>query len=93
MLFCCHNAVEVCRTYIEDGQLTMPFYANIEPKPGNPTPTLVWKINTNDELKLDRYEGSPEKYGKTDIIVAVNGKRISAMAYIMTDAYKKSETL
>ena len=85
----CPSAVEVCTTYIEDWRLTMPFFANIEPEQGRRTPAIVWKINANDESKLDRYEGYPEKYDKTDIIVTVNGNRISAMAYIMTDEYKK----
>ena len=93
MLSRCHNAVEVCSTYIEGWQLTMPFYASIEPQPGRRTPAIVWEIDKNDELALDRYEGHPDLYGKTDIIVAVNGSRISAMAYIMTDEYKNRSDL
>ena len=88
MLDRCPNAVEICTTYVEDWQLTMPFFANIEPQQGRRTPAIVWKINANDESKLDRRELYPKGYNKTDIIVTVNGKRISAMAYIMTDEYK-----
>jgi hypothetical protein len=91
MLSRCHNAVYVCATYIEDWELTMPFYANIEPIKGKRTPAIVWKINAEDESRLDFCEGYPGSYDKTDIIIAVNGNRISAMAYVMTDKYKNSD--
>ena len=93
MLYRCPNAVEICGTYIEGWQLTMPFYANIEPQPGSRTPAIIWKINKDDELALDSYEGYPNLYGKADIIVAVNGSPISAMAYIMADEYKNRSDL
>jgi len=89
MLSRCRNAVYVCTTYIDDWELTMPFYANIEQLKGKRTPAIVWKIDANDESKLDVYEGYPGLYDKTDIIIAVHGNRISAMAYVMTDEHKK----
>jgi len=93
MLSRCPNAVEICATYIEDWQLAMPFYANIEPQRGSRTPAIIWEIDKNDELALDGYEGYPGLYGKTDIIVSVNGSHISAMAYIMTEKYKNRSDL
>ena len=85
----CPNAAYICETYIEDWQLTMPFYANIEPVKGERTPAIIWKIDADCESELDRREGYPKCYYKTDIPVTVNNINVSAMAYIMTDEYKK----
>jgi len=84
----CPHATFICTTYIEDWELTMPFYANIEPSKGARTPAVLWEINAYDESALDNYEGYPEHYDKTDIIVVKNECRVSAMAYVMTDEYK-----
>ena len=85
----CNSPVVIGATYVEDWQLTMPSYANLEPQKGSRTPVIVWKIDAADEKRLDRYEGYPDMYDKTDIIITVNSKRISAMAYVMTDEYKR----
>jgi len=88
----CKNAVCVGSAYIEDWQLTLPFYANIEPQKGSCTPALVWEIDEDDESALDIYEGYQNQcYNKTDIIITVNNHRVSAMAYVMTRKYKRSE--
>lgn len=85
----CPNAQVAGKAYIEGWELTMPFYANIERAEGKRTPALIWEISRGDEKKLDRYEGYPDCYDKVDILVNIEGTRVSAMAYVMTEEYKK----
>lgn len=87
----CPGAKVLGRTYLENWMLTLPHYANIERSKGKRTPALIWEITSKNEKVLDRYEGYPECYDKIDIIICVDGKRMSAMAYVMTDEYKKCD--
>ncbi|MGI6649041.1 MAG: gamma-glutamylcyclotransferase family protein [Bacillota bacterium] len=79
------------KTYFKNWQLTLPHYANIERSEGKKNPALVWEITNKNESSLDRYEGYPTCYDKIDIIVNIDGKLMSAMAYVMTDDYKKRD--
>ena len=81
------------KTYLENWELTMPFYANIEIKKGKKTPILLWELSAKDEAELDRYEGYPRGYDKKDLLLNVNNSVVSAMAYIMTDEYKKKNRI
>lgn len=87
----CPGAKVLGKTYLENWALTLPHYANIERSKGKKTPALVWEITSENEEVLDRYEGYPKYYDKMDIIVCVDGKRMTAMAYVMTDEYKKCD--
>lgn len=58
-------------------------FATIAPKEGASVPVAVWTLKPMDEFQLDRYEGYPTHYFKQDIPVNINGKEITAMAYIM----------
>jgi hypothetical protein len=89
MLTRCPNAILTGKTYLENWELTMPHYANIERKEGKKTPALVWQITKKDEAALNRYEGYPKAYDKINIIVNIDGRPVSAMAYVMTEEYKK----
>lgn len=60
--------------------------ATIEQEKGFSVPVLVWRIQPRDELALDRYEGFPFLYRKEMLRVTVDGKRVSAMVYIMNEA-------
>lgn len=91
MILRCPNAIVIGKTYLENWELTMPFYANIERKKGKKTPVLIWEITNRDEITLSHYEGYPKLYDKTDIIVNIDGNFVSAMAYVMTDEYKKCD--
>ena len=93
MEYRCPGAKMIGKTYLENWELTMPFYANIKMKKGKRTPILIWEISADDEEKLDRYEGYPKGYGKKDIMVNINNTMVSAMAYIMTDEYKKENNV
>lgn len=84
----CPYAQVVGPAYLENWELDMPHYANIVESKGKRTPALVWEITKKDENKLNRYEGYPDFYEKLNILITVNGRRVSAMAYVMTDKYK-----
>lgn len=93
MEYRCPDARIIGKTYLENWELTMPFYANIEMDRGKKTPILLWEITAQDEAKLDRYEGYPRGYDKKDLLVSINNSTVSAMAYIMTDEYKKNNRI
>lgn len=84
----CQHASIIGKTYLEDWQLTLPHFANIEKKKGQRTPALIWEITDKDERELDRCEGYPSCYDKREFLVDLDGKETTAMAYIMTDEYK-----
>ncbi len=59
--------------------------ATVEPHKGGSVPVLVWEITPQDEAALDRYEGFPFLYRKEKARVMLNGKRVTAMIYIMNE--------
>lgn len=60
-------------------------YATIEPCKGDYVPVVIWKINTQDEQSLDRYEGFPTHYDKEILTVEAGDKTLQGMAYIMNE--------
>ena len=62
-------------------------YATIEQDANESVPAVVWKLSEYDELLLDRYEGYPYYYGKVQIPVELDGKTVSAMAYVMQPGF------
>lgn len=63
-------------------------YLTIEPKVGAEVQVAVWSVEQNDELNLDRYEGYPTFYYKTELDLPVryfSGKTVvrKAFVYIM----------
>ena len=62
-------------------------YATIEPCEGSTVPILLWSIEPEDELELDRYEGYPNFYQKEDMVLTLDGQSVSAMVYIMSDTH------
>ena len=42
-------------------------YLTIEPEVGCTVPVAVWEVTDQDELALDRYEGYPSFYYKTEM--------------------------
>lgn len=61
--------------------------ATIEPSEGSTVPVLLWAIQPQDEIALDRYEGYPSFYRKETMDLKLEGKTVSAMVYVMNDAY------
>lgn len=62
--------------------------ATIEPCEGSTIPVLLWSIQPEDEMALDRYEGYPNFYGKSGVDITVGNYKATAMVYIMTEGYK-----
>ena len=60
--------------------------ATIEREQGFTVPVLIWRIQPEDEVALNRYEGFPFLYRKETLCLTVNGKRVRAMVYIMNEA-------
>ena len=50
-------------------------YLTIEPSEGCSVPVGVWEVTAGDELALDRYEGCPRFYYKTEMKLPVKGIR------------------
>ena len=59
--------------------------ATIEREQGFTVPVLIWRIQPEDEVALNRYEGFPFLYRKETLRLTVNGKRVRAMVYIMNE--------
>ena len=64
-------------------------YLTIEPKKGAKVPVAVWEVTADDELSLDRYEGYPNFYYKTEVeipVICISDRRVrklKAFIYIM----------
>ncbi|MBQ3426003.1 MAG: gamma-glutamylcyclotransferase [Clostridia bacterium] len=71
-------------------------YLTIEPKQGAQVPVVVWSVEPDDELALDRYEGYPSLYYKKDMTVTVKDintgaeRTVDAFVYIMHKEHKCS---
>lgn len=90
----CPGARIIGTSVIEDYQLLFKgsktgSYLTIEPKEGATVPIAVWEVTEKDELSLDRYEGYPNFYYKTEMTLDIKGirtgkiRRRQAFVYIM----------
>ena len=62
-------------------------HATIEQSECHTVPVLLWRLSVRDEALLDRYEGYPYYYDKVQIPVELDGKTVSAMAYVMQPGF------
>lgn len=94
MAWRCPDAVPLGTAEIPDYRLLFRgsktgSYLTIEPKEGGKVPVAVWEVSTADEAKLDRYEGYPNFYYKTEMEITYKGLRSgrkrkrTAFVYIM----------
>ena len=89
MAYRCPDAKLVGRGFLWDWRLMFKgsltgSYATIEREDGSTVPVVLWKISESDEDRLDRYEGFPTFYYKTDVKVqTADGKTVTGMVYIM----------
>ena len=64
-------------------------YLTIEPKEGGRVPVAIWSVTEEDEQALDRYEGCPTFYYKTEMRLPVRSIRtgkvrnLTCFVYIM----------
>lgn len=64
-------------------------YLTIESYQDGKVPVVIWEIEPEDELALDRYEGYPSFYYKEEMQVELEtGEIVTAMVYIMTSKIK-----
>ena len=69
-------------------------YLTIEKKKGGSVPVAVWEVTDDDEKRLDRYEGYPAFYYKTEMELPVKylktgeTKTVTAFVYIMHEDRK-----
>lgn len=88
MRYRCPTAEFVGTGVIEDYELQFKgslhnAHATIVPKPGSSVPVGIWKIQKQDEQRLDAYEGYPSYYFKQDIPVRMEDASLTGMVYIM----------
>ena len=60
----CKDAKDLGVYRLEGYQLTFRYYADIIPIEGKSVIGGLWDITTEDEVKLDKYEGYPDLYKK-----------------------------
>lgn len=90
----CLDAEVVGTTVIPD--YCLAFWGNarscgvltIEHFPGGSVPVVIWQISEEDERHLDFYEGYPHLYDKETFTVEFDGRRLQAMAYVMTHGHR-----
>ena len=99
MRFRCPDAKVMGTAEIPDYQLLFKgsktgSYLTIEKKKGGMVPVAVWAVSKRDELALDRYEGFPDFYYKTEMKLPVKcwesskTKTLTAFVYIMHEERK-----
>lgn len=71
---------------IEGYELNFNKVATLVKKEGEQSPALLWKLSSEDEKSLDKFEGFPHKYKKIEVDVNVGGKTVKGMAYIMNNS-------
>lgn len=79
----CPNSKVIGTAMIPDYELEFRGVATIVPKKGAEVPVLMWEIDQQDEINLNRYEGFPRLYRKEIFEMEVNGKIREGMAYLM----------
>lgn len=86
----CLTAKVVGKTYLHNYRLMFrgknTAVATIEKQKGSKVPVLIWLLQPSDEHSLDIYEGYPSLYRKRMLRISVNGRRTSAMVYIMNES-------
>lgn len=92
----CPTAETVSRTHLHNYRLMFrgknTAVATVEKQEGSKVPVLIWRLQPGDERSLDAYEGYPHLYRKEMIRISVNGRRVSAMVYIMNEASHPYDT-
>lgn len=83
----CPKSTEVGTGEIIDHQLMFCNYANIKSCSDVVTPCVIWSIDPEDWKNLDRYESYPILYRKEEVDISFDGKRETAIAYIIESSY------
>lgn len=81
----CPTAEIAGKAVLHGWKLAFRGVATIERCAGYNVPVLLWKLQPQDERNLDTYEGWPHLYRKENLKVTLDGKRRTAMVYIMNE--------
>lgn len=79
----CPTAEVVGKAVLRGWRLAFRGVVTVERRAGYNVPVLVWKLQPQDEYALDRYEGWPHLYYKETLKITLDGKKRTAMVYIM----------
>ncbi len=94
MEYRCPDAKVVGPVTLDNYELLFRRYATIAPREGNTVHGLLWEITPQCEQALNHYEGFPSFYDKEQVTVQTqSGKKVTVMAYVMTDRYKDQPAL
>ncbi|MDC3067886.1 gamma-glutamylcyclotransferase [Paracoccaceae bacterium] len=83
----CPNADFLGSSMLKDWRLIFKSVATIEKEAGKDVPVGVFQITDSCEKALDIYEDYPKLYNKQELDVILDGKRVTAMTYIMVAKY------
>lgn len=80
----CPGAEQVAPATLRNWRLTFRRVADIVPHKGQVVHGALWKIDSDHEKALDRYEGFPHLYVKKIVHVEIaEGQYVEAMVYVM----------
>jgi gamma-glutamylcyclotransferase (GGCT)/AIG2-like uncharacterized protein YtfP len=95
MFYRCPEARAICPACLRDYKLEFRAnssgagFATITPEQGKIVPGGLWSITRADLEALDHFEGYPRLYDRKQVIVETPaGKKIKALAYIMTPGHQ-----
>lgn len=88
MRYRCPQAKPVGSMILDGFELEFRTFLTIVANPSGKVPIGIWEISSEDELRLDRYEGYPEFYRKEYLEINIGGKKEKALIYIMNDVRK-----
>lgn len=83
MAYHCPNSTVAGTAMLKGYELQFRHHATVAPNAESEVPILLWELDSQDELFLDRYEGFPKYYRKEGITLELNGESVEAMVYIM----------
>ena len=79
----CPTAVSLGAAVLPGFRFEFKSYATVEADINSEVDGVLWEIQPNDELSLDRLEGFPNYYNKQMVDVLIDGIPHIAMTYLM----------
>ena len=83
----CPAAESLGKVTLKNHRLTFQRVCDAEYQPGASMECALWTITDECERSLDLLEGFPDFYGKKEVTVDWQGRKIRAMIYYMKDFY------
>ena len=80
----CPAAQSLGKIKLPDHKLSFKYFCDIESAVGQEMECALWNITETCEKSLDVTEGYPDFYGKKEVDVTHNGRKIRAIIYYMT---------